>query len=60
MSACGRDGKRFDMRNEKKKVTFEDKFARRYYCANSKRRYTKWVKVANSRKARRIAKREIS
>ncbi len=47
-------------RNEKVKQTFEDRFIRKYYCANSKRRYTKWVKVANSRKARRIAKREIS
>lgn len=45
------------MRNEKKKITYEDKFARKFYCRNSSYRYTKFTKIQNSRKARRIAKR---
>lgn len=41
-------------RNEHKKETFEDKFARKYYCNSY--RFNKKVKKANNKKFRRINK----
>ena len=43
-------------RNKIKKMTFEDKFARKYYCQNAKRNYTKFAKRYNRRLFRRLMK----
>ena len=43
-------------RNEMKKATFEDKFARHYYCQNAKRNYIKFAKKYNNRQFRRLMK----
>jgi len=42
--------------NLHKKMTFEDKFARRYYCKNARRNYTRFAKRYNRRKFRRANK----
>lgn len=49
------------MRSEFKKITFEDKFDRKYACwvKNNHKAWT-WFKTANRRKARRILKKQIS
>ena len=44
-------------RNEHKKETFEDKFARKYYCNSY--RFNKKVKKQNNKKFRRINKSKI-
>ncbi|MGL5718815.1 MAG: hypothetical protein ACRCX2_37785 [Paraclostridium sp.] len=41
-------------RNEVKILTFEDKFARKYYCNSN--RFTKKVKRINNKRFRRISK----
>ena len=43
-------------RNDKKKLTEEDKFARAFYCQHARLGYTRWKKKANSKKMRRINK----
>lgn len=44
-------------RNEHKKETYEDKFARKYYC--NSHRFNKKVKKQNSKKFRRINKNKV-
>lgn len=44
-------------RNSHKKKTYEDKFARKYYCNSY--RFTKKIKKANNKKFRRLTKEEI-
>lgn len=39
-----------------KKLTFEDKFARKYYSKKAKRNYTRFAKRYNRRKFRRANK----
>ena len=41
-----------------KKITFEDKFIRKYYCRHAKQNYLRHTKVHNRRKARRILNKE--
>lgn len=43
-------------RNEKKKATHEDKFARRYYCQHARLNQLRQDKKANNRKMRKINK----
>ena len=45
------------MRKQHKKYTFEDKFARKYYC--NSHRFTSKVKKINNKKFRRIQKNKI-
>lgn len=45
------------MRSEHKKKTFEDKFARKYYCNSY--RVTWKVKRENNKKFRRIEKKQL-
>lgn len=44
------------MRNEHKKATHEDKFARHYYCERARLGYIRNAKKANSKKFRKIGK----
>lgn len=44
-------------RNSHKKKTFEDKFARKYYC--NSHRFIKKIKKANNKKFRKTVKEEI-
>jgi len=37
-----------------KKLTYEDKFARKYWCKKAKRNYIKFIKRYNRRKLRRL------
>ena len=48
--------RRLASRNDKKKLTEEDKFARAFYCQHARLGYTRWTKKANSKKMRRINK----
>lgn len=41
-------------RNENKLLTFENKFARKYYCNSN--RFTRKIKRANNKKFRRLSK----
>lgn len=43
-------------RNDKKKLTEEDKFARKFYCPHARLGYIRWAKKANSKKMRKINK----
>lgn len=43
-------------RNDKKKLTEEDKFARTFYCQHARLGYTRCAKKANSKKMRKINK----
>lgn len=45
--------------NLHKKMTFEDKFARKYYCKKASRNYTRFAKRYNRRKFRRANKRVV-
>lgn len=46
--------------NQHKKLTFEDKFSRRYACwVKNNRKAWRWFKTQNKRKFRRIIKREV-
>lgn len=40
------------------KETYEDKFARKYWCKRAKRSYTQFVKRRNRRKLRQLKKKE--
>lgn len=40
--------------------TYEDKFARKFWCLNAKRRYTKFIKRKNRRCLRRIKQKETT
>jgi hypothetical protein len=42
--------------NIHKKLTFEDKFARKHWCKKAKRNYIKFAKRYNRRKLRRLLK----
>lgn len=44
-------------RNSYKKKTFEDKFARKFYCNSY--RFIKKIKKSNNKKFRRLSKEEI-
>ena len=46
-------------RNEKKKLTFEDKFARHFYCTHARRNSIRNDKKQATRKMRRINKKII-
>ena len=46
-------------RNSKKIMTWEDKFGRNYYCQKAKR-FIKHQKKENSKKFRRILKKELT
>lgn len=39
-----------------KKFTFEDRFARKYYCQNARLNYLRYAKKANRRTLRRYIK----
>ena len=43
-------------RNDKKKMTFEDKFARHYYCQHARLNSIRNDKKCNSKKMRKINK----
>ena len=47
------------MRSEHKKLTFEDKFARKYYTRNSALRLRRTENKYNNKKFRRISKKLI-
>ena len=44
------------MRNEHKKITFEDKFARKFYCPHARLNYVRFAKRANSKNFRQYSK----
>jgi len=44
----------FKMKGIYKKLTYEDKFARKYWCKKAKRNYIKFIKRYNRRKLRRL------
>lgn len=43
-------------RNDKKKLTEEDRFARTFYCQHARLNYIRWAKKSNSKKMRKINK----
>lgn len=44
------------MKSEHKKVTYEDKFARDFYCQHARLNYIRFAKKANSKAFRRQSK----
>lgn len=42
-----------------RKMNYEDKFARKYWCHQSKRRYVEFIKPDNNRRLRRSIKQEV-
>lgn len=46
------------MRAAHKRLTFEDKFARKYFCEHSRLGYLRHAKRYNNKKLRRILKKE--
>lgn len=45
--------------NLHKKLTYEDKFIRKYYCDHAKENYIKFTKKYNNKKLRREFKKEL-
>lgn len=54
-----REARTMSARNEKKKLTFEDKFARHFYCPHARLNSIRNDKKQATRKMRRINKRII-
>lgn len=44
------------MRSEHKKATYEDKFARAFYCSNARLNYVRFAKKTNAKAFRRLSK----
>ena len=44
------------MKSEHKKATYEDKFARNFYCQHARLNYIRFAKKANSKAFRRQSK----
>ena len=55
----GKEVKTMSARNEKKKLTFEDKFARHFYCPHARLNSIRNDKKQATRKMRRINKKII-
>lgn len=44
------------MKSEHKKTTYEDRFARKYYCQHARLGYTRYTKRSNSKAFRKYNK----